>query len=58
MPGFEQQEQNQVTLDVLLDAPRGQQRQHADKPGQHDQRQADAVDTQAVVDVPGRDPLA
>lgn len=54
--GLEQQEQHQIAANGFGDAPRGHHRQHADQRGEQDERQADAVDSQAIVHVPVADP--
>ena len=54
--GFQQQEQYAVGLHVLGHRPTGTHRQQADQCGEHDQRQADPVDSHEVVDVERRNP--
>ena len=50
-PRLQQQEEDAVALDVLGDVPTGPHRQHAEERGEDDQREADAVEPQAVFDV-------
>ena len=53
-----QQVKREVALDLLVDVPRGQARQHAHEPGQDHQAQADPVQTQVVLDVEIGNPRA
>ena len=54
--GDEQQKQDVIGLDVLGDRPARGRGQHRQERGQHDQREADAVNSQQVFDAEGLDP--
>jgi len=54
--GDEQQEEHVVGLDVLRDRPAGGTGEHREERGEHHERHADAVHTEQVLDVEGRNP--
>ena len=53
---LQEEEEDAIGADVFLDRPTGPHRQHAEERSEHDQRQADAVQAEMVVDVEGRNP--
>ena len=55
---FQKQEQGEVGLHALLDPERVDEAQDPKQAGQEDQRQAQTVNTEEVVDVEDRDPAA
>jgi hypothetical protein len=58
MPTLQQQKHAVVSFDAVLDGvPRRQHRDEADHRGQHDQQQADAVDTDQILRAQAGNPI-
>ena len=54
--GFQEQHEDQILFDLVTHRPGGQQRQRHEKGGKQNQKNADAVDTDKILNADGRHP--